>query len=215
MRIKYCSLCPEILLNTRCTYCPSCKKIKNEEHKEQNRIRCSTWMKENREYNKKKCLEWYKNNKEYADQRHKEYLSIESNRVRRNEWLRKWNTETRNLNSLKRKAWSKANLEEFRLRSRVKQHRRRLKMNGSFTRIEWIQLLTITGESCLCCGSNNKIEMDHIKPIFIGGRNDICNIQPLCKTCNMKKRTQYFDYRTEDMIKDITILFSSEMRVKS
>lgn len=41
--------------------------------------------------------------------------------------------------------------------------------------------------TCQCCGSQENLEFDHIKPYSCGGGNDVSNIQLLCKTCNRSK----------------------------
>lgn len=42
---------------------------------------------------------------------------------------------------------------------------------------------------CVTCGSQERIEYDHIIPIEKGGSNTTRNIQVLCQTCNRKKGT--------------------------
>lgn len=51
------------------------------------------------------------------------------------------------------------------------------------------------GKSCLNCGSNYKIAMDHIIPVSKGGKNNTDNLQPLCKNCNSSKGIKIIDYR--------------------
>jgi 5-methylcytosine-specific restriction enzyme A len=53
------------------------------------------------------------------------------------------------------------------------------------------QLLERDEYKCNYCGSYNRIEIDHIKPISKGGTNDLDNLQFLCKPCNLKKRDHY------------------------
>ena len=43
------------------------------------------------------------------------------------------------------------------------------------------------GEDCVDCGSNEKLEYDHIIPVSKGGSNTARNIQLLCEKCNRTK----------------------------
>lgn len=51
------------------------------------------------------------------------------------------------------------------------------------------------GYKCLCCGSVEKLSIDHIEPVNNGGINEIDNLQTLCRSCNSRKRDTYKDYR--------------------
>lgn len=54
----------------------------------------------------------------------------------------------------------------------------------------------IHGKKCLCCNSENRIALDHVIPVRLGGENTIENLQPLCSSCNSKKGVTISDYRT-------------------
>lgn len=49
-----------------------------------------------------------------------------------------------------------------------------------------------TESSCLWCGTNERLTLDHIIPVFDGGTNEKYNAQTLCHPCNLWK-LQYVD----------------------
>ena len=95
-------------------------------------------------------------------------------------------------------AWATANME----RRRAADARRaaRISQNGGWhTTVEWLALCASFGWRCVSCGFNascvQQLTRDHVVPIVAGGTNDIGNLQPLCRTCNLAKGQQTIDYR--------------------
>lgn len=69
--------------------------------------------------------------------------------------------------------------------------KRRVQEAGVF----WVtnkELKRLYSSSCHVCGSNRKIELDHIVPIAKGGRHSIGNLAPLCRACNRSKSDKLF-----------------------
>lgn len=64
----------------------------------------------------------------------------------------------------------------------------RIKGNGgSHTASDWAMLLGQYGARCGYCAAEGFLERDHRIPISRGGSNDISNIIPACRRCNLKK----------------------------
>lgn len=57
------------------------------------------------------------------------------------------------------------------------------------------QILHLDNNTCLLCGKNENLSVDHILPIHSGGTNDISNLQTLCKTCNSLKMLDFVNFR--------------------
>jgi 5-methylcytosine-specific restriction endonuclease McrA len=69
---------------------------------------------------------------------------------------------------------------------------------GEITAQEWQNLKAYYDYHCLCCGKQEPqivLTLDHVIPISQGGPNTIENSQPLCKSCNSRKKTKTIDYR--------------------
>ncbi len=62
---------------------------------------------------------------------------------------------------------------------------------GSHTLEEWNNLKERYGNRCCFCKEEKKLTRDHIIPLKKGGSNYIVNIQPLCKSCNSRKGTNF------------------------
>jgi len=63
--------------------------------------------------------------------------------------------------------------------------------------VEKEQVKRRDGYACLCCGvqTEGKLQIDHIKPFFMGGETSIENSQTLCIICNRCKGKNEIDFR--------------------
>lgn len=67
---------------------------------------------------------------------------------------------------------------------------------GHHTARQWKALCRRYGNRCLACRRQGvALTKDHIRPVSLGGTDDISNIQPLCRSCNSRKGAQHIDYR--------------------
>ena len=79
---------------------------------------------------------------------------------------------------------------------RTKRRARIRNAEGVTTANDFTVIKSVLGDNCLCCGSSENIEMDHVVPISRGGCNWPSNFQPLCVHCNRSKATKSTDYRS-------------------
>ena len=130
----------------------------------------------------KACL--YKQDKEYA-QAHPE---------KGRERIRKHNQKFPEKRAKRRRDYISKNPEKQAIYNQNRLARKN--GNGGFlTSKQWKDLCDFYGNKCLCCGKVGKLSIDHVKPLALGGSNDISNIQPLCQSCNSKKNMKHIDYR--------------------
>lgn len=59
------------------------------------------------------------------------------------------------------------------------------------------EVFKLHGRRCLCCGATKTLSMDHIIPVVSGGKDEVENLQPLCRTCNSTKNSKTIDYRKD------------------
>jgi 5-methylcytosine-specific restriction endonuclease McrA len=98
--------------------------------------------------------------------------------------------ESRQVVKESHRRWARAHPES----ARARKHKRRALIRGSegaYTGREWIDLVEKHDHRCAHCKRHEpeiKLTVDHIVPISKGGTNYISNIQPLCASCNSRKK---------------------------
>jgi 5-methylcytosine-specific restriction endonuclease McrA len=95
------------------------------------------------------------------------------------------------------KTWRSKNKDK--IKHYTQNRRARLSGNGGMLKAEeWDAILDFYGNKCLCCGRDDvKLTIDHVLPIFHGGKHSADNVQPLCGPCNSRKKDKHIDYRKE------------------
>ena len=63
--------------------------------------------------------------------------------------------------------------------------RRRFPNDWSATRL---RIFARDGHVCTYCGSNHRLECDHVVPVSRGGSEDDTNLTTACRSCNTSKR---------------------------
>lgn len=150
------------------------------------------------------CLECartlQKSNPKYAEQHresarkweiaHREQRrQIERNRYAKNspeitETKKKWRQD----NPEKVKEIRKRTYENNKEKSFIRAHKRRTLIGNATA--EDIKELKSSYGFCVYCNKKVKLEIDHIKPITLGGTNDVENLVPVCRSCNSSKRNK-------------------------
>ena len=110
--------------------------------------------------------------------------------------LKKAKQKYRDSNKQKTSVYNRKYKQTHREKTREHSRKRRclkLKIVGSHSIGEWELLKKQYGATCPCCGRAEPeivLTLDHIIPLTKGGSDYIENIQPLCKSCNSKKKNR-------------------------
>jgi len=198
------------VMNKTCPKCGSTERVKrgnSDRCAECNRHTVRAWKAKNKakveEYNK----QWYsKNVDRINEKRRSRYPDIaESDREKSKAWSKK-NPDKKAKSGEK---WRANNPDKVRDRVRKWQannpgkvrelHRRRRARikgaDGDISDFEWQNILEFYNHTCLCCGATEELTQDHVIPLSKGGSHSPDNIQPLCRTCNLRKHVKIIDYR--------------------
>jgi len=197
--LKQCSSCKEIKALSEFSRrkaatdglrssCKECDKITHAEYRDNP---------QNKEYEDSYKLTYREENRE----RELNYTRgwRERNIDKLSEYGRKWhlnNKEKHNATArIRMNKWAKDNPERHRNHARHYRARSH-KALGSHTVEQWTKMLSFFCGFCPCCGKEEKLTLDHIRPLSKGGTNYIDNAQPLCKVCNSTKgNNAIVDYR--------------------
>lgn len=92
--------------------------------------------------------------------------------------------------------WRRRNPEFGRLNTKRYQTRKRGVPTIRFTPVQLAQRVAYHGEKCwICQGPWDSI--DHVKPITKGGAHMLCNLRPICRSCNASKGNRWpFDLQS-------------------
>jgi 5-methylcytosine-specific restriction endonuclease McrA len=74
------------------------------------------------------------------------------------------------------------------------------RQKGRHTKLEWNEMLSFFSGICVKCEGESgleRVDKDHIIPIYQGGSDSIKNLQPLCAKCNAGKGPNNHDYRAD------------------
>lgn len=175
---KKCSKCGEVKLirefylrgeKRRDPYRPECKKC--------GKAKMGRWYAKNSEHQKQKSKNWRVRNLLHCLIRD-----------------RKYHEEHKEERKKQHKQWVEKNYDKVIQNNRNRRARQK-NAEGKFTADEFKKLCAEYDNICLCCGEKKKLTADHVVPLDKGGSNYISNIQPLCGSCNSKKKNKTVDYR--------------------
>lgn len=72
----------------------------------------------------------------------------------------------------------------------------RARRKGRHSEAQWEAMKALFRHHCVRCVSpSDRLQKDHIRPIYAAGSDSIRNIQPLCPTCNASKGPERLDHR--------------------
>jgi len=193
--------------------CKACSNEKKRAYHEVNKEAISerkrAYYEVNREAISERSRAYREGNKEAISEQKRAYYEV--NREAVSEKQRAYYEVNREAVSEKQRAYREGNKEAIKERSRkwlaanpesrkATRHRRRsaktdLPPNTHLITTEEIKQLFIDMPLCCKCGSSDRLELDHVQPVFLGGKSILSNYQVLCKSCNCSKSATFVDYR--------------------
>lgn len=78
-------------------------------------------------------------------------------------------------------------LKYFNERESARNAKNRLRMYANLYNRDMRKVLLNADSVCAECESTENLQLDHKHPVMAGGRNELSNLQILCKKCNRQK----------------------------
>ncbi len=167
--------------------------------KTQERIR--KWREENKEHLIQQGKEWREKNKERKKIMDREYFL--KNRKRVNEVSRNWRNKNKNI--VKKYNQKYYTSPKGKINYTKHNHRRLalIKERPFDLTKEKIEEIFRRDKVCVYCGSDKKLELDHIVPLKLGGNSLFNNFVVACKKCNTSKNARDVFYWCKLMNRDV------------
>lgn len=86
------------------------------------------------------------------------------------------------------KRYYRRNREHLVVVSALRVQKRRGAPGSGVTPRQWKDRLQAFGGRCVYCQRRRKLQVDHVIPIGRGGRHEIQNVVPACRSCNSSKK---------------------------
>ena len=147
-----------------------------------------SWAKRNPETVKKINSKYRQNNTEKLKERHDEWYK--KNREYRLSQKKQYRSEHREELNEKVKDWYKKNPHKYSEYSGRRRARLTAADRRKISSKDWDSVLFHYRNCCAYCGSNKDLTMDHVVPLYRGGRHSIGNLVPACMSCNISKGTK-------------------------
>jgi len=141
------------------------------------------WRERNPELNAQRAREWTASHLEQERERWRTYDA--AHREERRLAIAKSRAENPEYHRELRRAWREANIEACRARCRAYWNRRRAGADPSAEVDAFAELLLL--QACAYCGATGDMSIDHVVPLSRGGKHEIENLLPACRSCNSSK----------------------------
>lgn len=125
----------------------------------------------------------------------------QNNKDKSREYVRKHREANPGIQKQYNAAYVERDPERVKELGRLKESRRRAAIReaeGEMPNGSWTALLAFYGSKCMTpdCEATEKLTLDHVVPIALGGMHDLRNAQVLCGPCNSAKQARHAsDYR--------------------
>lgn len=156
--------------------CKPCKRVADTEAMRR-------WRERNPELNLERARQWSADHIEQERERWARYDA--EHREERRLAIAKSRAENPEHHRELQRAWREANIEVCRARCRAYWHRRRSSADPSAEVDAYAELLLL--QACAYCGATGDMSLDHVVPVSRGGRHEIDNLLPACRSCNSSK----------------------------
>lgn len=216
--IKICTRCKRILVANKMNFCKAkkgrwglesvckeCNKIYREKHEEKIKKYRKKYYEDNKKEILEKCKEYREEHKEKIKKYQKEYS--EKHKEEKREMDRRYRENNDEKIKTKRKEYYENNKEKIKekvkkynkenphikINSHVKRREKEENQGKGFTKEQWLEMMEFFDWKCAYSGEKldkNTRTIDHIVPLDKGGKHEIWNLVPMCKSYNSSKHTK-------------------------